>query len=591
MKKYSFKKNPLTLKYRDKSTENIFLDEYFNNSLRYIRIGLVFAAIGYSVFSIQDYFIAPELIISFLLIRFAIVVPLLFGVLISYSRYFRYIMQPYIGILVAVITCSFLSFIAIGGERFINLYSYGGLFVIIFGYTLVQLRFIWATVAGFISTLFYFIIMMMVINPSPHFLINMISWFIAVTPLSMFIAYRLEVFSRKEFESKKQLSHINSTLEERVKQKTLEIEQEKTKLETLLRDLGEGIIATDLNSVIIAMNKQAEEMSGKKYEECKGKIYDDIFNILNENGERISLNNYPVKACIKKRKPVMGKAYLIRKNHEPMPIAITVAPIIFKKDIIGVVGTMRDITKEFKIDLAKTEFISLASHQLQTPMTSVRWFLEALMEDKGLNRQQKDYVKEALTSSKRMIKIVGDFLNVSRLEGGVISVTPEKDDFNKSIKEIIKKSEHSAKRKKQKISFKTSHSEIMGNFDSNLLSQILVNLISNAIRYSEPNTTINISAKKKNKNIKISISDSGIGIAKEDQKRLFTKFFRTKKSAKIFTDGSGLGLYIVKKILDICGGKIKCSSAKEKGSIFTVTLPLEWKTIKGVRGLSEGRIS
>ena len=254
-------------------------------------------------------------------------------------------------------------------------------------------------------------------------------------------------------------------------------------------------------------------------------------------------------------------------------------------------ATFRDITEEEKVDKAKSEFVSLASHQLQTPLTAVKWFLEALIEKEHLNRKQQRYVKTAIESNERMISLVEDFLNVSRLEGGGIAVHSREGDFIQFAGKIIQEAKTIAKAKHQKIIFSSSHKKIPGFFDPNLISQILSNLLSNAIHYSDVKSEIKISLIKKNKKIEIKVTDSGMGISKKDQKELFNKFFRTKKSAHASTTGSGLGLYIVKKILDVCKGQIKCESEPGKGTTFTVLLPLKGPVIKKKGSLIGGRIT
>ena len=388
-------------------------------------------------------------------------------------------------------------------------------------------------------------------------------------------------------ESRKKLNDYSVNLK---KAKTV-IEREKVKLETLLTNIGEGIIATDLKGNIIILNKQAEKMFGKKYSECIGRPYTEIFEIINEKGKKMTMKNYPIITCILTKKPVISKAHFIQKNKEPLPISTTISPIIFKGKILGIIGTFRDITEDEKIDKAKTEFVSLASHQLQTPLTAIRWFLEILMYKEKLTKNQTEYVKKAFISNQRMIKLVEDFLNVSRLEGGMISVYPKEGDFVKFINGLIDEGRIIAERKGQKIIFSKSEKKILGTFDPNLVSQIVLNILSNAIHYSGEKTTIKIYVKRLSQKVEIKIEDNGIGISEEDQKRIFTKFFRTKKSAKISTTGSGLGLYIVKKILDACKGTIKYERGKEKGSSFTVLLPLKGVSVQGVKKLIENRIS
>ena len=396
--------------------------------------------------------------------------------------------------------------------------------------------------------------------------------------------------------SRKKLEDYSKRLK---KENVKNLEREKAKLEALLGNLGEGVIATDLEGKIMILNKQAEKMFGKKFKECYGKPYMKLFDFRNEKGEKGMLTNGPTNKITHKKKtkktlkqnPISTRGYYIRKGQSPLPVAITLSPIISENKLTGIVSTFRDITLEEKIDQAKTEFVSLASHQLQTPLTAIRWFLEILLNKEKLTEKQREYVKNAMISNQRMINLVEDFLNVSRLEAGSISVYSKEGDFVEFIEGIIREAKVIAIKKKQKIIFNTSSKKILGEFDSNLISQIISNLISNAMHYSDKGSIIRVSIEKAEEHIQIKVADKGIGISEEDQKKLFTKFFRTKKSSQVSTSGSGLGLYIVKKILDAYKGSIQCESNQGKGTVFSILLPINGPVIKGKRELLEGRIS
>ena len=409
-----------------------------------------------------------------------------------------------------------------------------------------------------------------------------------------------ESFNATTKELKKSRKKLEDYSKRLKKENVKNLEVEKSKLEALLGNLGEGVIATDLQGKIIILNKQAEKMFGKTFKECYGKPYMKLFDFRNEKGEKGMLINSPIHRIRKKevskkaplkQKPISTKGYYMRKGHKPLPLAITLSPIIFENRLSGIVSTFRDVSLEERIDQAKTEFVSLASHQLQTPLTAIRWFLEILLNKEKLTEKQREYVKNAMSSNQRMINLVEDFLNVSRLEAGSISVYSKEGDFVEFIGSIIKEAKVIGIKKNQKITFDSSSKKISGTFDPNLVNQIVSNLVSNAMHYSEEGGVIRVSLEKIEKHLEIKIADKGIGISEEDQKKLFTKFFRTKKSSQVSTSGSGLGLYIVKKILDACKGDIKCESEIGKGTVFTVLLPLNGPIIKGKKSLLEGRIS
>ena len=393
-----------------------------------------------------------------------------------------------------------------------------------------------------------------------------------------------------EIENQKRISGDLKKSKRQIEEYGHQMEREKVKLEALLTSLGEGVIAMDLNGRILIFNEQAEKMFGKKSKDCFGKNFMHSCEVRNEKGEKLTMDNYPISTAILHKKPVVAKLHFLRESAAALPLSTTVAPIIFQDNMIGIIATFRDITEDEKIDRAKSEFVSLASHQLQTPLTAIRWFLEILMTKEKLTKRQRDYVKKSSISTQRMIRLVEDFLNVSRLESGSISVIPKEADFVEFSKGIIQEAGIIAKERNQKIVFKSKNKKINASFDSNLVGQIILNLLSNAIHYSPDNGTVYILLSKMGDDIQIEVKDNGLGIAREDQKKLFTKFFRTRKSAQISTNGSGLGLYIIKKILDTIGGKIRCESEEGKGSNFIVTLPIKSITIRGGKNLIQKNI-
>ncbi len=257
----------------------------------------------------------------------------------------------------------------------------------------------------------------------------------------------------------------------------------------------------------------------------------------------------------------------------------------------GLVGICWDITKEKEVDRQKTEFVSLASHQLRTPLTAIKLFSEMLAsKDVGkLNATQKDYVESVQESTKRMITLVNDLLNVSRLETGRLKITPVPTDFVALIKDAIKEVEPWAKAKNCAIIFKSPTSEFdKVSLDQALMREVITNFLSNAIRYAgkvKPKVVVKL--EKNKKELVLGVEDNGIGIPKEVQPRIFQKFFRADNAIKQVADGSGLGLYVVKMIMESGGGRVWFASEGGKGTIFYAAIPLSgMKEKAGEKGLA-----
>ncbi len=358
------------------------------------------------------------------------------------------------------------------------------------------------------------------------------------------------------------------------------IEKEKAKADTLLASLGEGVMAIDLRGNLMILNREAEGMFEHSSSEVLGKPFMKFFKFMNEKGEIVTLKEYPLSEAIAQKKTVFSTTYLTRKDAEPLPLATTASPILFEGKLFGIIGTFRDITKEQEIDKAKTEFVSLASHQLRTPLTAIKWLLQELLRKGGLTKTQHEYAQDALKSNERMVNLVNDLLNVSRLEAGKISVFSEKTDITDAISQIIGEVGTESREKHLKINFIRPASPISIEVDGQLFRQIVTNLLSNAIKYSNPKTTVTLRLAKKAGKVQIEVEDQGIGIPKDQQYRIFEKFFRTDEAAKYSTTGSGLGLYIAKKIMHACHGSIRFVSLENKGTTFIVTFPQKGPVLK-----------
>jgi len=233
------------------------------------------------------------------------------------------------------------------------------------------------------------------------------------------------------------------------------------------------------------------------------------------------------------------------------------------------------VTREREIDKIKTEFISLASHQLRTPLTSIRWFTEMLLStDVGkINKQQREFLESSYQSTIRMNDLVNALLNISRIESARLAVTPEPTDPVLLSKEILNNLKPLAAEKKHQITFTKPKGLPLVKTDPKLLKEILSNLLSNSIKYTPEKGKINLTISVKGPNVLFQVKDNGLGIPKVQQNRVFNKFFRGENIVKIDTKGTGLGLYIVKKLVETLQGKVWFESEENKGTTFSFTIP------------------
>jgi PAS domain S-box-containing protein len=384
---------------------------------------------------------------------------------------------------------------------------------------------------------------------------------------------------RKLVITAEKLKKSHETLERKVFERTKDLEMARVKEEAILLSIGDGLLVTDEKGVIIIMNKTAEKLFGKKSDETIGKIFSDVFVFENEKGLPVALEQYQAKTVSNNTTTSVSTYYYRRKDKTKFPVAIMATPVIFKGKVIGAIKIFRDVTSEREIDKAKTEFVSLASHQLRTPLSTVNWYAEMLLAgDVGeLNEKQKKYLDEVYRSNQRMVELVNALLDVSSLELGTFVVEPELVDIIKLAQSVI--DEQKPQIDSRKITFSFSFEKNIGvmKADPKHLRMVMQNILSNAVKYTPEGGKIDVSISLAEKgSILLKIIDTGYGIPKNQQDKIFTKLFRADNVRDKDTDGTGLGLYIVKSIVENSGGKVwfKSSGEGDKGTTFYVTLPL-----------------
>lgn len=360
-------------------------------------------------------------------------------------------------------------------------------------------------------------------------------------------------------------------------------------IHSLIDSIGEGLVIVNEYGNITDVNQAATDILGYGKNELLEKWLPKTLPNVTEKGVEVSPVSSPVTLALETGKPVTKKTFYKSKNGVVIPIFLTVAPFLVQEKPTGAVIVFRDMTHEREIEQAKDEFVSLASHQLRTPLTAIRLFTELLTQkDTGpLNSKQIDYIDKISSSTIRMIKLVGDILNVSRIEMGRIKVEPQPADLVKLIGEKLEEVQPLAAAKAIKLEFiKPARLELA--VDTVLMDQIVHNLLTNAIRYTQRQggqVTVTLAANKKE--VSISVADNGIGIPAAVQDKIFTRFFRADNAILAEGEGTGLGLYLLKLIAEVAGCKIWFESKQDQGTTFYVTIPQSgMKARKGEKSLT-----
>lgn len=317
-------------------------------------------------------------------------------------------------------------------------------------------------------------------------------------------------------------------------------------------------------------NAAAIRLFGIGKRELEGK---DLFESITMD-DKEHFNVLPAK--FRQGSPISNEEVQIKRTDQKNQWALlSIFPFESSKGKHNGLVTLVDITKQKEIDRAKSEFVSLASHQLRTPISSMQWNIELLMKSKTgeLSQEQQEYAEKVMTGAHRLKNIVDDFLSVSKLELGSLEPTIESVNITELLENVLEEFEERVEKKELKL-----HVDCMRNLsvstDARLFRMVLQNLVSNAIKYTPEGGSVSVTCGNVSGDLEIQVADTGLGIPEEDQAKLFTKLFRAHNVREQVPDGTGLGLYIVSLILRSLGGRISFTSEEGKGTTFVVRLPV-----------------
>ncbi len=393
-------------------------------------------------------------------------------------------------------------------------------------------------------------------------------------------------------------------------------ENEQTKASNLAKDLAkyklafestsEQIVIANRDGIVLYCNPATEKLTGYSLEEAVGAKAGKLW------GGMMDKEFYKKMwgIILFEKKVFIGELTNKRKNGEVYTAAVNISPVLDSAgEVEFFVAVERDVTIEREVDRMKTEFISVASHQLRTPLTAIKLFTEMLGEEEvgKLEPKQAEYVRDIHESTDRMVKLVNDLLNVARLESGRLKIEPKPLQIEKILADCISEFELVSKAKNSKITFeKPSVLLPLIQLDDTLIRQVFHNLVGNSLKYAKDGgvlvevklTTTELSPIAKaliskhvgseiEPSVFITVSDNGIGIPEAVQKRIFEKFFRADNAVKSAAEGTGLGLYICKMVVDASKGHVWFESVVGKGTTFYITLPLKGMVArKGEKSLS-----
>ncbi len=386
----------------------------------------------------------------------------------------------------------------------------------------------------------------------------------------------------KELEEKaKQMEDSRSALLnilEDVDKSYKEAEKERSKTAAIIENFIDGMMFFGADHVLSIVNPKAEDFFDIKARDVTGR-------------DLRELSTFPtLKSLINFIKGDGKIADLFReelKINEDFYLEITTTGIEEDGEHLGTLIHIHDITREKRIEKIKSEFVSVAAHQLRTPLSGIKWtletFLEEVSEEKGkLNEDEETLIRKAYDANERMVNLVNDLLNVSRIEEGRYIYEPEVVDILDFLNPILETYKEAIENK-DNLSFKVN--KVKDSFpkvkiDAEKIGIVVQNFLDNAIKYTDEGEVV-LSINMIDDNIRISVQDEGVGIPEEQQERLFNKFFRAENVIRKDVEGSGLGLFIAKNIVEAHNGEIGFESTEGEGSIFYFTLPIHKGKEKG----------
>ena len=346
------------------------------------------------------------------------------------------------------------------------------------------------------------------------------------------------------------------------------LEQETKRLSSILSYMTDGVLATNRRGQIITINDMATKQLGVKRDDVLNTSILDLLDIADEYDLRELITKVPELTIDSQD-----------ENGEYVSLRVRFALIRRESGFIsGLVAVLHDTTEQDKEERERRLFVSNVSHELRTPLTSVKSYLEALDDGALSEPVAPEFVKVSLTETNRMMRMVTDLLSLSRIDNNTSHLDVELTNFTAFITYILNrfdKIKNQDETKKYEIIRDYPITPIWVEIDTDKMTQVIDNIMNNAIKYSPDGGTITVSVKTTDVQLILSISDEGLGIPKQDLPKIFDRFYRVDKARSRAQGGTGLGLAIAKEIIKQHHGFIWAKSEYGKGSTFTIVLPYD----------------
>jgi PAS domain S-box-containing protein len=359
--------------------------------------------------------------------------------------------------------------------------------------------------------------------------------------------------------------------------------RERTLSDQAFEQFPQALVVVDREATVLSMNAVAERLTGWQRADAAGRPAADILEVRTETGVNLCAPNGALRRTLRLGNGVNTHfAYLfrLRTSDDPVRVAYSVSALKSRgKTPHGAVIAIHDVTPELETIEARDALMLAASHELKTPLTTLKGLSELLLDFELSEAQRRELIQDLHGQADRMERLIGDILAVSRIDSGRVSVDFSRVDVAPVVKHVCEEVRPMLKGRTLSCRVSDELPPVFG--EARKLHQILVNLLTNAIKYSEPGTRIKLSVRGEQSVVRFEVSDQGVGIRKEHLPRLFEKFYRADDPAVRRASGTGLGLYIVRNLVTMLGGQVQVRSEHGKGSVFIVTVPRAETTSAG----------
>jgi PAS domain S-box-containing protein len=369
------------------------------------------------------------------------------------------------------------------------------------------------------------------------------------------------------------------------------LRDEQTKNSIILNSIEDGVVLVDKEGIIRLFNPGASNITGWKRDDAEGLDWKSVFTLVDNKGETISEEKSPFARATSSGQTVRDNdANLTTKSGATIASSFSVSPVVDGGQLNGLVGVFRDVSEERKEENQRAEFISTASHEMRTPVAAIEGYLSLALNEKvaTIDSRAKDFLEKAHAATKHLGELFQDLLTSAKAEDGRLTNHPEAVELGGLMEQLTSDLHFAAQKKNLALEFIIGNSSVIDAtatandkvvrplyyafVDPDRLSEVITNLFDNACKYSEQGK-ITLGLTGNEAVAQIYVRDTGHGIPPEDIPHLFQKFYRVDNSATRTIGGTGLGLFICRKIIELYHGRIWVESALNKGSTFYINLP------------------